>query len=404
MNLAATDIAAEAETIAAALEEPGSAVPGRAGWTQSLAEGAAGIAVLHTHRARTGAVDWHTAHRWLAVAASDDLDAGTSASLFFGAPAVGFALHQAAHHEPGRYRRALTAIDAAVLALAAQRVKLAHQRIDNAAWLALAEFDLIDGLTGIGAYLLHVLPDHPSTAAVLGYLVRLTRPLKRDGRVWPGWWTDLAPSGAQTPQFPGGHANNGMAHGIAGPLALLALAYRHGISVDGQAEAIDIICAWLDQWQQAQRGGAWWPQWINRADLDTGHPSQTGPLRPSWCYGTPGLARAQQLAGLARHDRARQHLAIDAITACLNDPDQLARVADASLCHGTAGLIQTTRRIAADANNPQLDARALVLLRDVPRITPAEPGLLDGAAGYALTLHSVATSPESTWDTCLLLS
>ncbi|MGH3701089.1 MAG: hypothetical protein ACRDRU_29635 [Pseudonocardiaceae bacterium] len=33
-----------------------------------------------------------------------------------------------------------------------------------------------------------------------------------------------------------------------------------------------------------------------------GRPQQTTPMRPSWCYSTPGLARAQQLAGQATAD------------------------------------------------------------------------------------------------------
>jgi hypothetical protein len=42
---------------------------------------------------------------------------------------------------------------------------------------------------------------------------------------------------------------------IAGPLALLALAMRRGITVPGQDEAIDRICAWLDAWRQPGTAG-----------------------------------------------------------------------------------------------------------------------------------------------------
>lgn len=46
------------------------------------------------------------------------------------------------------------------------------------------------------------------------------------------------------------------------------------------------------------------------------------PARPSWCYGTPGLARARQLAGLALRDLARQEAAEHALasTRCSTTP------------------------------------------------------------------------------------
>ncbi len=57
---------------------------------QSLAGGAAGIALLHIERARAGHGDWATAHAWLSAAVRDDLSAGPNASLFFGAPTLAF--------------------------------------------------------------------------------------------------------------------------------------------------------------------------------------------------------------------------------------------------------------------------------------------------------------------------
>lgn len=42
--------------------------------------------------------------------------------------------------------------------------------------------------------------------------------------------------------FAGGHADLGLAHDITGPLALLARAMRRGITVEGQAAAIEETC------------------------------------------------------------------------------------------------------------------------------------------------------------------
>src|SRR6266540_400955 len=80
------DALAAAGLIAARLADPQTIDPTGAagrGRPQSLAGGAAGIALLHIERARTGHGDWDTARSWLSAAAADDLSAGPNANLFF---------------------------------------------------------------------------------------------------------------------------------------------------------------------------------------------------------------------------------------------------------------------------------------------------------------------------------
>ncbi len=183
---------------------------------------------------------------------------------------------------------------------------------------------------------------------------------------------------------------------------------RRGIVVDGQVQAIKRICAWLDAWRQDHDTGPWWPETITLDETRLGRPKQTRPLRPSWCYGTPGLARAQQLAGQATADTDRQCLAEQALIGCLTDPEQRERITDQSLCHGSAGLFQTAWHIAADAHTLDLTAHLAELAELL--LTPEPPGaaigLLEGSTGLALTLSTAAADepPASHWDTCLLLA
>lgn len=392
----------------------------RGWWPQSLAHGAAGAALLHIERAHAGLGRWQVAHDWLSCASSGEISAGPNSGLFYGAPAVAFALH-AAVDRPGKYARALSVLDHHIAAMTRRRVDQAHTRIDHAGRPTLAEFDLIRGLTGLGAYLLQRDPHGDPVREVLSYLVRLTEPLYADGILVPGWWTDLDPAGQLSKDFPGGHGNFGMAHGISGPLALLSLALKRGVVVNGHAEAIGRICAWLDDWRQDHDAGPWWPYWVTRDELGHHRSTQSGPSRPSWCYGTPGLARAQQLAGQAAGDVARQRMAEQALIGCLSDRNQLAAITDTTLCHGWAGLFHIVWRVAADAHTPDFAAH---LPRLVGRIVehgtfgigadqiaesilspPAGGlGLLEGAAGVALALHTAAAGPpNSNWDTCLLI-
>ncbi|WBB78592.1 lanthionine synthetase C family protein [Micromonospora sp. WMMD882] len=353
---------------------------------QSLAEGAAGVALLHLETGK-----WPAAYAALRDATANGVSIAAGASLFYGAPALAFVLATTDHP---RLARARSTAASGTATVTRHRLHAAHRRIDSRHQPHYAEYDLIRGLTGLGVALRH-LGDHDLLRQVLDYLVRLTEPLND----LPGWWCADGPDRNQPPP-PGGHANHGLAHGITGPLALLALALRDGTTVAGHAEAITRISRWLDTWQQHTGDTTWWPQTLTLADLHHGTPAQQQPLRPSWCYGTPGIARAQQLAALALHDTTRQRLAEAAFTTCVNDPAQIRRLTDRSLCHGTAGLLTTGRRIAADALSP-IPLTPLTRLHQHTAPADDEPtGLLDGTTGSAL----VAAATTTSWDACLLLS
>ncbi|TQN27810.1 lanthionine synthetase-like protein [Haloactinospora alba] len=375
---------------------------------QSLASGACGIALLHIERARTQHGDWNTAHAWLAAASQDTLTADTDACLYFGAPALAFALHTAAGTSH-RYEHTLATLDTSITALTRRRLDNAHARIDHNTRPAPSEFDLIHGLTGLGTYHLRRHPHSSITAEVLSYLVRLSAPLPGDSGQLPGWWTDLGPTGQPSPAFPRGHGNLGMAHGISGPLALLSLALRRGVTVEDHTEAIQRICFWLDTWRRENGTTVWWPQWVTRAELYGHRSHHPEPQRPSWCYGTPGMARAQQLAAIATGDTRRQLTAERALLGCLTDPVQRAQITEAGLCHGWAGLCHTTRRAAADALTPDI-ASHLPELDTSPLDRPSESsrdlGLLTGTAGAALALHTAHADTPATsgWDACLLVN
>ncbi|MCC3767573.1 lanthionine synthetase C family protein [Streptomyces sp. UNOC14_S4] len=368
----------------------------------SLAKGAAGIALLHIERAAAGRGTWEAAHTWLTRCVEGGLSTSPTTGLFYGAPAAAFAVHTAAIHT-GRYQGTLDTIHAAVTETTKRRLDTAHARIDRGERPDFFEFDLIYGLTGLGTYFLRSSPDGDTTRRILVYLTRLTKPLPDST---PGWWTGLAPSGQPSPDYPGGHANFGMAHGITGPLALLALAWRAGITVPGHLDAIARICTWLDTWRQDSDHGLWWPEVITPAEAATGTTRQQRPLRPSWCYGTPGIARAQQLAAIATRDPVRQHIAEAALLACLTEPEQHSQITDHTLCHGSAGLFQAAWRTATDSSTPTIREHLASLGDQIPDTSPpdSEPGLLEGAAGVALARHTASTGTITDWDACLLLA
>jgi hypothetical protein len=403
------DLAAVIESTAAALAFP-EPPPGDRPWlAQSLTEGAAGIALLHIERAHAGHGTWQQAHSWISSAVAGEVSASDTSGLFHGLPAVAFML-DAASAGTSRYQSGLSGIDRHLAVLACRRAETGLARIRAGRLPGFHEYDVFFGLTGIGAVLLRRDPGGTALEIVLRYLVALTRPLYVDGKEVPGWWCGHDPHRRQSPDYPGGHGNFGAAHGIAGPLALLGHTARRGITVDGQIEAIGTVLAWFDRWRQESPAGPWWPEWITLADLRAGRPGQRQASRPSWCYGTPGITRAGQVASIAIGEELAQRQYEQALVQCLHDPVQRARVTDADLCHGAAGLYMTARRVAEDARCTALSARlpglAAGLHRHALTGTTEVPGFLDGAAGTALALHATAadTAPISGWDACLLIS
>lgn len=371
---------------------------------QSLAKGAAGTALLHVERAYSDPGAWPAAHASVKVATSGHIVASDQAGLFYGAPAICFLVHAAQADGVPRYRSAAQTLDQAFIRLIERRLAVASARIDRGDTATFVEYDLFYGITGMGVLLLDHLPACSALPRLLDYLARLTEP-RPDGK--PGWWVSHDPDPALP--TPGGHANLGMAHGAAGILAFLSRAATSGHLTWQHFEAIQRLCDWFGQWTQRSPAGPWWPQWITGQELATGHVTQAGSPRPSWCYGATGIGRSLQLAALALGDTALQRQAEQAIASCLTDPRQLRLINGAGLCHGMAGVYQTAWRAARDSLTPAITQRlpAIAALLHQQSQTAQTGGLLDGATGVALAMRTAAspeTLPRTGWDACLLVT
>ncbi|MFF8913832.1 lanthionine synthetase C family protein [Streptomyces sp. NPDC015032] len=376
-----------------------------------LGRGVAGTVVYQSVLAQDSGA-WtaaHTAARTLAgQAATVD---PPSASLYRGAPAVAYALHTAGHRA---YRSALAELDRKIGPLVASRLSAARRRMDSGHPPRMREYDLIRGLTGLGAYLLSRGTGPDLLDGVLRYLVQLLQqPVTVEGNSLPGWWTLDSPSGEPDARWPLGHGNFGVAHGVAGPVALLALCSRAGRTVPGQHEALIAACRLLEEWlRPLPDGGDAWPETITADGWRGGPPSRAHLGRPSWCYGTPGIARSLQLAALACGRTDTQHCAEEALLACISHACQLDRLQDATVCHGWAGVCLTADRAAADAASgsalpDRLSALCSAFTTHVAEHPlPRDAGLLTGSDGILLTIHTLNPNHRvaSGWETCLLLN
>jgi hypothetical protein len=382
-----------------------------AGWHQDLGSGAAGIALARIAAARLSGLPPHATAPWIRAMTAGPVTASASASLFYGAPAVAFVLHTGAHPA---YAAMLAALDGHVNDLTTLKLAAAYERMDRGELTRPSEYDLISGLAGLGLYHLvrHGSAASGMTTAVLEYLVALAEPICQHGASLPGWWSGTGPASAPDPAWPMGHLNLGMAHGIAGVLALLSGAMRVGIQVGGHAKAVSELCATFDRYRLGTNACPWWPALISFGEYSHGTTSSERQARPSWCYGTPGHARAQQLAGLALNDRDRMRVAERALAGCVLDRQVTCLLADASLCHGWAGVVQTLWRATSDALDPRPLLTALREARrgmedQLTRIgPPVSSGFLEGTSGIKLAQNDLPRtgSEPPAWDACLLLT
>jgi lantibiotic modifying enzyme len=254
------------------------------------------------------------------------------------------------------------------------------------------EYDLLAGLTGIGVYALERVP-RPRTMDLLSAVVNRLHELAERDPGHPFWWS--APH--QLPadilaRFPNGAWNLGAAHGAPGVIALLGKARAAGVGA--ARPLLDRAAAWLLDQRLPASAGSTFPSFA-APDVVPGR----SPV--AWCYGDPGAAAAlfaaapdwqTQATAIAEHAAARP----------MSDSD----VAEASFCHGSAGLAHIYNRLHQATGSEVLRTSASRWLGPVMNDwrPGAAPGLLTGAAGIGLVLLAAATPVEPRWDRAFLLS
>lgn len=390
----------------------------------SVAGGNAGLAILCSALdACFRGSDWDAVgHKQLQIAARS-LETppayGRNLSLFSGLSGLAFAAWLLSR-EGTRYQQLLATLEQQLFpAVTAYAERVLAERMHGCSE---SLFDAISGLSGMGAYLLFRSANATAAnalQAVLTSLVYLTEEAE-DGL--PHWYVPphLMYQEHWSHQYPDGYLNCGLAHGIPGPLALLALAFRDGVQVPGSEDAIMRTADWLVAHQVKDAWGINWPTVCSVNYTPVAEPMRPG-TRAAWCYGTPGVARALWLAGEALNCTAYREIAIAGMQAVYQRPIPLRGIDSACFCHGIAGLLQVTLRFANDTGQPVFSEAAQALTRQLLELYEKEsvlgyrnlekegvlvdhPWLLDGAAGVTLVLLAASTSCEPVWDRLFLLS
>ena len=397
----------------------------------SLAQGNAGLALLWAYLdACFPDHGWDVVGRsHLEVAArSVEQSPEFGAGLFSGLSGLAFAASQLSRGGT-RYRRLLASLDEAI---ASHTIELAAQ-VRGGDGVSVGVFDVISGLSGVGAYLLCRQDQNGAIGTALADTVAALTSLTTRAGFPPPWHTpvDMLYDDPARETYPHGNLNCGLAHGVPGILAFLALVRKSGLPFDRVDEAIVTIADWLCATRLDDEWGVNWPTAVHlestgtaaEARLEQGDPAAApgGTSRTAWCYGSPGVARAMWLAGQALDRTDYRDLALSAMAATFRRPIPERRIDSPTFCHGVAGLLAIALRFARETGSPMFvehsqalaqqvldafDPGSLVGFRNIEfrNNRTDQPGLLDGAAGVAIVLLAAATGDDPAGDRAFLLS
>jgi hypothetical protein len=248
--------------------------------------------------------------------------------------------------------------------------------------------DLLYGLVGIGLYALERLP-RPRARRILAAVFGALEAQATVDDTGACWWQRES-DGTMV-------VNLGVAHGTPAVAAVLAGAAAAGVG-DGRATPLAEAAMrwWLARCTTAMTGGL-------PLHVDDQLPPK--PARPSWCYGSPGVAGAlaTSAAYLSRDDWRERALSL-ARHAAACPPDRIP-IVDACLCHGSSALAHLYGRLQQRTGDPVLgEAARFWLERTLNMQRPSGAGWLEGSSGVGLTLLAAVSDVEPAWDRLLIAS
>lgn len=390
----------------------------------SLSSGDVGIAFMYDYLDRCfPGQGWNMSRqRYLDIAVSgSQRSTFWSPSLYTGTSGMAFVILLASR-EGKYYQKTMRYLHQG---LCMQILHQTWQRSGADGEVSTRDYDLIAGAAGVLTYLVSI--EHPNEITrtaiehILHYLLWLAEPGQVVGK--ERWYIPPAhlSTNRQREVAPQGLFDCGLAHGIPGPLAALALTWLAGYRYGGLRESIAYLANWLVEHRANSPWGIDWPSFI---PLERAARAQDwnslSPARTAWCYGAPGISRSLWLAGQAVGDERLQHTAVEAIESALQRPVAERNIPSLHLCHGIAGLLMVCLRFAHEGKSMLVQEKIPVLVEQIlDTFDPTsalglcerdgdqpldQPSWLTGAPGLAMTLLAASTPVMPLWDRVLAIA
>lgn len=304
--------------------------------------------------------NWDAASHQCVLMMKEEIEstAITDFSLFGGLAGCCFAL-QGASKNNTRYTKLLSKLNSCLFEGIREKYFFSlREKIDLKLPARAELYDVISGITGIGAYALS-----NSTQQVFEDLLRAILDvcillIRRKIPVGPhhvyGWYLPYHYQFLEEDKknYPKGNFNLGIAHGISGLVAFLSIASLRGICQPGQKEAIEIGAEWVNSKKKTWKGRLFWTDRISFEEEVQENP-QNSPYftMDAWCYGTAGVARSLYLAGKALNKAEYLQISLEAFLDIFSRP----QLPSPTFCHGQAGLFILTQLMARDTGSISLE-------------------------------------------------
>lgn len=275
-------------------------------------------------------------------------------------------------------------------------------------------YDYLHGASGIALYFLSRKSFSKSKQYLSDYIDNLEQFAEADGESYR-WVSKVFKSPEEKEEV----YNLSLSHGISSLISILSKINSLEINKEKTNKLLKgAVNYLLSNEQDNKQYGSYFPNWISKQ-------SSNGTSRLAWCYGDLGICTALWHASQSLKNKAWEEKAIEILKYTSKRRD-LAKnsVADAGLCHGTAGMAHIFNRMYHYTNVEELKDAAnywfdktlkMATHKDtlsgykVYRTKEAgesyeEFGFLEGISGIALSLIAAISETEPKWDEILLLS
>ncbi|WP_107839080.1 lanthionine synthetase C family protein [Metasolibacillus meyeri] len=286
------------------------------------------------------------------------------------------------------------------------------------------DFETIYGLAGMARYLLNFKGDtkiYNLIKDIIDYFVLLNEKKDFNGLLLPQYFITVENQYIDDKtNYPDGHLDLGLSHGICGPLALLAISREYGFNQPRQTETIKEMCEFLIQWGQKDAVGIWWPSKLNLQELLNNQLDTTQKYPFAWCYGTPGVARTLWLSGRALNNERYKKFALTTFKGLAKYPFEDLRLTSPTFCHGVSGVLHLTFLMYLETKDEELYQFIQVLKVKLANFyNPKNPlgfydidhngkealslGVLEGISGIIATLSAVEQGEKPSWSSLFMV-
>jgi len=349
-------------------------------------------------------------------------------SLFNGLSGIGFMALMLSKNKT-RYVKLIDSINYQIIANLPKLIHYFQESFQNND-LKMGHYDIIQGLSGIGRYLIFFKEDSvilDIIKLIINYLIDITKFIQINDHKVPGWY--ISKSNQFTDydrlKYPNGNFNLGLSHGITGVLAFFAISLSYGICDPFQQETIKIITSWLLNFSYFENESKNWPCHISFEDYMNGHVSENNKnTQLGWCYGSLGVARTLWLVGSILNAPELQNISIDTFKNITCTPIKKIESMSSTFCHGISGVIHMFNLMYKDTLVPEFQKFINMLIQILldkyddnyvfgfrsinwslgKKIECDSIGLLDGTAGILLSFLACIYPMKTKWDSVFLLN